>query len=346
LRRELEEIRSAGASAAALTSQLLAFSRRQVLKLAPMDLNRVVEGMREMLARLIGEDLEIRFDLAAGLPPIFADSGQVVQTIMNLATNARDAMPAGGVLTLSTSLVDGREGDGTPPDGVATRFGQLTVSDTGQGMDEATRERVFEPFFTTKNLGQGTGLGLATVYGIVTQSGGSISVESVVGEGTRFAVRFPLATEAAAPAHPRGTPRGDASEGRETVLLVEDERGVRELLRAGLAALGYRILAAANGDEALDLLAKNPSAAVDVLVSDVVLPGRSGPEVAAEVKALLPGIQVIFISGYTDDLLARKGGLSPDEPLVQKPFTAETLARTIRQVLDARSLQRGAEAGS
>jgi PAS domain S-box-containing protein len=334
LRKELEEIRRAGGSAAALTSQLLAFSRRQVLELAPMDLNRVVEGMQEMLARLIGEDLEFEFELGPDVPLILADAGQVVQIIMNLATNARDAMPAGGVLSLQTSMVEVRAGDATSLEGEAERFGQLVVSDTGQGMDDATRERVFEPFFTTKNLGQGTGLGLATVYGIVTQSGGSIAVESVVGEGTRFTVRFPVAEEVGTAASASPEPRVTAPHGDETVLLLEDERGVRELLRTGLAALGYRVLTAADADEALAVVAEQGSGTIDVLVSDVVLPGRSGPEVADEVRALRPEIRVIFISGYTDDLLARKGGLRPDEPLVQKPFTAVALARTVRSVLD------------
>jgi len=333
LRRDIGEVRSAGDSATALTSQLLAFSRRQVLRLEPIDLNQVVEDMREMLARLVGEDLKIVVELDPSMREVLADQGQVEQTLMNLAANARDAMPVGGLLALETSIVEVLEGAEPTPDAVPGLYGQLTVSDTGLGMDPATRERVFEPFFTTKGLGHGTGLGLATVYGIVAQTGGFIEVDSGLGEGSRFAVHFPLASDGGGVnAGLRAEPM--APKGRETVLLVEDERAVRDLLCLGLESFGYRVLAAADGEAALEICSRLGDRGADILVTDVVLPGKNGPEVAGEILALQPRIRVIYISGYTDDLLARKGETAEGDSFLQKPFTALKLANEIRSVLD------------
>jgi nitrogen-specific signal transduction histidine kinase/CheY-like chemotaxis protein len=330
LRDDLEQVRTAGERAAALTGQLLAFSRRQVMQLQPVDLNEVVRGMQGMLRRLIGEDLQLVVSLDSDLDSIVADPGQVEQVILNLAANARDAMPSGGVLTLETSKVDAVE-DG-PAGAGSGAYGRLSMTDTGSGMDAETRSRIFEPFFTTKNLGRGTGLGLATVYGIVMQSGGFLTVDSAPGSGSRFEVHFPVAA-----CDPEGESAGSTPavsiRGDETVLLVEDETAVREMARSGLEALGYRVLPAADGDEALEI-ARRQGAALDIVVSDVVLPGASGPEVVDRLRRLHPRIRVLLMSGYTDDLIARKGRLDDEVPFLQKPFTAGRLAGRIREVID------------
>lgn len=337
LRRDIEEVRSAGDSASALTSQLLAFSRRQVLRLEPVDLNSVVEGMREMLGRLVGEDQRLEVKLAPDMRRILADEGQVEQTLMNLAANARDAMPSGGLISLETEVIEVVE------DEMATAaepglYGRLTVSDTGSGMDAATRERVFEPFFTTKSLGHGTGLGLATVYGIVAQSGGFIEVESTPGKGSKFLVHFPLAGEREVATRPATRPAREGSSGAETVLLVEDEKAVRDFLYAGLDGLGYRVLTAADGEGAIETVGRLGDAELDVVVCDVVLPGKNGPDVVREIRRVRPDVAVVFISGYTDDLLARKGEIAKGDLFLQKPFTASRLAEEIRSAL------RGAQA--
>jgi PAS domain S-box-containing protein len=331
LRDDLEQIRTAGERAASLTGQLLAFSRRQVMQLQPIDLNEVVRGMQGMLRRLIGEDLTLVVTLDPRLGRIAADPGQVEQVILNLAANARDAMPAGGVLGLETSCVSSDDdlAVGAVPRKV---YGRLAVTDTGVGMDAETRSKIFEPFFTTKSLGRGTGLGLATVYGIVMQGGGYVTVESAPGHGSRFEVHFPTADDAAT---------GDDAEhdvtvsplGDETVLVIEDETAVRELARSGLEALGYRVVVAPDGEEGWRL-AQRLGGEIDVVVSDVVLPGISGPDVVERIRELIPGVRVLLMSGYTDDLIARKGALEAGTPFLQKPFTAGRLAERIRQVVD------------
>ncbi|MFQ5528114.1 MAG: ATP-binding protein [Thermoanaerobaculia bacterium] len=333
MQQRLIEIKKAGDRAASLTRQLLAFGRRQEMALQALDLNHAVVEVEALLRRLIGEDLRLELSLDPEVPPIQADPAQVEQVIVNLAANARDAMPRGGVLTIETSQTDlaaplVHDGAVIP----AGAYGRLAIRDDGVGMDEATRRRVFEPFFTTKGRGEGTGLGLATVYGIVVQSQGYLVVDSAPGEGSTFAVHFPVATEA-----PRGRPADDRVEspdGHESVLFVEDDEAVRSLHATGLKALGYSVLAARDGDHALSLVEQD-NYSIEVLVTDVVLPGLSGPELADGVLSIRPEVKVIFISGYTDDLIRRKGKLTRNAPLLQKPFSPIDLAREIRRIVDA-----------
>jgi PAS domain S-box-containing protein len=323
----LMEIRDAARRGADLTRQLLAVSRKQVLEPRPVDLNALLANLRRMLGRLIGEDVELRLDLGAGLPPVLADPGQVEQVVMNLAVNARDALEKGGVITISTRGAQVREGEARPPERAAGRYAVVTVADTGRGIPPEALSHLFEPFYTTKPAGHGTGLGLSTVYGIVRQHGGFVEVESEPGRGAAFRVHLPAVEgeRAAGEEPPRAEPlpRGD-----ETVLLVEDEGPVRDVARAVLDRLGYRVLAAANGEEALALVARHPGP-VDLLLTDVVLPGPGGPEVAAAVRARRPACRVLFMSGYPENLAAGLAGV----PFLPKPFSPETLARKIREVL-------------
>ncbi len=333
LRGELEQIRASGDRAATLTSQLLAFSRRQVMKLQPFDLNEVVEEMSEMLKLLVGEDVAVETDLDPAMKSIVADAGQVEQAVVNLVANGRDAMPDGGTIAIETSVVELETGFERGADTVpAGCYGRLAVRDTGKGMSSVTAKKVFEPFFTTKPRGQGTGLGLAMVYGVVTQSGGYVTVDSRPGEGATFALHFPLAAQGSArrPGREVETPQ---AVGCETVLIIEDEKAVRELLRVGLTSLGFRVLVAADAREAVDLVATGGSE-IDLVVSDVVLPGESGPDAVERIKEILPEIRVIFVSGYADDLIAGKGELDASAPFLQKPFTASQIAELIRDTLD------------
>nr|MDQ5836403.1 PAS domain S-box protein [Acidobacteriota bacterium] len=304
LRKSVEEIRKAGERAAALTRQLLAFSRKQVLQPVVLDLNSVVSDMEKMLRRLIGEDVELRTALAHDLGSIKADPGQVEQVIMNLAVNARDAMPSGGRLTIETANVylgeeyaARRLTDFTPGPYVV-----LTVTDTGTGMDDETRERIFEPFFTTKGSGKGTGLGLSTVYGIVRQSGGSVRVSSEVGRGSTFEVYFPRAGEGVQE-YRRGAEPEEVLRGAETVLLAEDEEMVRRLAREVLEVYGYRVLVAANGGAAF-LICERHEGPISLLVTDIVMPEMSGRELAARLAHLRPEMKVLYMSGYTDASVA------------------------------------------
>ena len=333
-RHDVEEILRATERAATLTRQLLAFSRRQVLAPRVLDLNGVVAGVDNMLRRLIGADVELRTALAPELGAVRADPGQLEQVIMNLVVNARDAMPRGGKLTLETANAELDESYALEhPAVVAGPYVMLAVSDSGVGMDAATQARVFEPFFTTKEKGKGTGLGLATVYGIVKQSGGNIWLYSEPGRGTTFKIYLPRVDQppeqlAAAPA-PRAAPRGS-----ETVLLVEDDEAVRALARKMLAAHGYTVLAAASGAEALKLAADH-TGPIHLLVTDVVLPGMSGRELATRFQSVRPGLKVLYTSGYTDDAVVHHGVLDPGIAFLQKPFTSGTLARKVRETLDS-----------
>jgi two-component system cell cycle sensor histidine kinase/response regulator CckA len=325
LRRHAEEIRRAAGRAASLTGQLLAFSRRQVLQPRVLDLNAVVSDMDVMLRRLIGEDIELAARLDPGIGAVRADPTQLEQVIINLAVNARDAMPQGGSLTIETSNVELEH----------AAFVELTLTDTGLGMTEEQRQRLFDPFFTTKE--GGTGLGLATVYGIVEQSGGTIEVDSEPGLGTSFRIALPqVQGEAEVPAdrHPAAAPRP----GTETILLVEDEAVVRRLVAEILETNGYTVLQAGDGPSALELLRRRGSG-VELLVTDVVMPGMSGREVAQSITSLSPGTQVLYMSGYTDQAIDHHGILEPGIAFLQKPFTSDELTRRVRALLDGVSAQ-------
>src|SRR5436190_8217116 len=332
-REDIEEIKNAGLRAAELTRQLLAFSRRQVLAPKLLDMNAVVATMDKMLRRLIGEDVALVTELAADLGPVSADPGQLEQVLLNLAVNARDAMPQGGRLTIATANVllteEYAERHHRLPPG---QYVLLAVSDTGVGMDEATQKHLFEPFFTTKEVGKGTGLGLATVYGIVKQSGGYIWVYSEAGHGTTVKVYLPRVAGAAQPlAVAEAAP--ELRRGTETVLLVEDAAPVRTLARKSLESCGYRVLDAADGRAALELSAGH-AGGIDILVTDVVMPGMSGRELAERLAPLRPGMRVLYTSGYTDDAMVHQGVLRSGVAFLQKPFMPESLTRKVREVLD------------
>jgi PAS domain S-box-containing protein len=329
---DIEEIQKAGSRAGGLTRQLLAFSRKQIIEPTLLDLNLIATDMQAMLGRLIGEDVQVVLALRPGLAAVKADRGQVEQVVMNLAVNARDAMPRGGTLTIETANVELDEhyakthATVTPGSYVA-----LTVTDTGTGMTAEVQARLFEPFFTTKEVGKGTGLGMATVYGILTRSGGSVGVYSEIGKGTSFKVYFPragaadMAMEALRPVAP-------APAGTQTVLVVEDEDGLRELARKLLLRQGYTVLVAANADEALRVFDANQS--IDVLLTDVVMPGASGPELTRQLVEQRPALRVIYMSGYTEDAIVQHGVLQPGIAFLNKPFTSETLGAKIREVLE------------
>ena len=330
---DLEEIRKAAVTASSLTRQLLAFSRQQVIEPRLVDLNEIVSISEKMLRRLIGEDIDLVTVLTSGPVAVMIDPGQLEQVIMNLAVNSRDAMPTGGKLTLETTSVTlDAEGAREHWPAAPGRFGVLAVTDTGTGMDEKTRARIFEPFFTTKELGKGTGLGLATVYGIIAQSSGFIGVYSEPGHGTTFRIYLPLVKKSAE------RDKGEAvlpelRPGTETVLLAEDAAAVRVAARQILERFGYTVLEAPSGKEAL-IIASKRKAAIHLLLTDVVMPEMSGRELADKFVALRPAAKVLYMSGYTDDSVVRHGILRPETAYVQKPFSPETLARKVREVLD------------
>jgi PAS domain S-box-containing protein len=331
-RADIAEIQKAGTSAAVLTRQLLAFGRKQIIEPTVLDLNVVVADMRPMLGRLIGEDVKVVLGLLPDLAPVTADHGQVEQIVLNLAVNARDAMPRGGTLTIETANVDLDEHYAKTH--LAVKPGPyvaLTVTDTGTGMTPHVQARLFEPFFTTKEVGKGTGLGLATVHGIVARSGGSINVYSEVGRGTSFKVYFPRA-DAAEMVVEAPPPVAQPRAGAQTVLVVEDADELRELARRLLRRQGYTVLLAANADEALQLFERNPS--IDVLLTDVVMPGASGPELTRRLVERRPGLKVIYMSGYTEEAIVQHGVLKPGIAFLHKPFTSEALGRKVREVLD------------
>src|ERR1041384_2687016 len=332
-RADLDEIRKAAVAAAGLTRPLLPFSRQQVLQPRVLSPNAVIEGIDKMLRRLIGEDVALTMVLAPDIGSIKADPGQMEQVIMNLAVNARDAMPKGGQLTLAPSNIEldsHYAGDHIPV--VPGSYVLLAVTDTGSGMDDETKRRLFEPFFTTKEKGKGTGLGLATVYGIVKQSGGFIWVYSELGQGTTFKIYVPRVAEEPAAAEAPRSP--ESLRGTETVLLAEDSPGVRSAARQILGRLGYTIVDAPNGAAALDLAA-NLTGPLDLLVTDVVMPEMSGRQLAERLTAVRPGLKVLYVSGYTDDAVVRHGVLEAGISYLEKPFTPERLARKVREVLDA-----------
>ena len=329
---DIIEIQKAGTSAAGLTRQLLAFSRKEIIERTVLDLNVVVADMQAMLGRLIGEDVKVVLSLRPTLAPVKADRGQIEQIILNLAVNARDAMPTGGTLTIETAHVELDEN--YPRTHLAVTPGPyvvLTVTDTGTGMTPVVQSHLFEPFFTTKETGKGTGLGLATVHGIVARTGGTLNVYSEVGKGTSFKVDFPWADPAEiAVGAPLPPARRHA--GSETVLVVEDVESLRALARKPLERQGYTVLVAANADEALRLFEQHTS--IDVLLTDVVMPGASGPELTRQLVEQQPALKVIYMSGYTEETIVHHGIVDPGIAFLHKPFTAEALGRKIREVLD------------
>jgi PAS domain S-box-containing protein len=324
-------VHKAGTRAAGLTRQLLAFSRKQIIEPTLLDLNVVVADIRAMLGRLIEEDVTVVLDLQREPALVIADRGQVEQIVMNLAVNARDAMPGGGTLTIQIVNADLDEHDATTHRTIKPGpHVVLTVTDTGTGMTPQVQARLFEPFFTTKGVGKGTGLGLATVHGIVARNGGSVEVSSEVGQGSSFTVYFPraAAAEMVVAPPPVRRPRG----GTQTVLVVEDENALREVARKMLVRLGYTVLVAANANEALRLFEQNAS--IDVLLTDVVMPGASGPELTRQLAERYPALKVIYMSGYTEDAIVDHGVLNPAVALLHKPFTSDTLGRKVREALD------------
>ena len=327
-REQLGEIAHAAEQAAGLTRQLLAFSRRQVLHPRVLDLNDIVAGMEPMVRRIIGDDVSVGVRLAPELAPVEADQAQIERVILNLAANARDAMPDGGRLTIETQNVEldddyvASRGEGTAGPNVL-----LAVSDTGVGMSDDVQRHLFEPFFTTKSPGAGTGLGLATVFGVIKQSGGSIYVYSEEGRGTTFKIYLPAASgevEAGAAAD------GAAERGTETIMVVEDDESVRDLVRIMLETKGYSVLAVAGAEEAERLCTDE----VDLLLTDVVMPEVNGRALAERLSRTSPSMRILFMSGYSDEAVYRHGELSPNASFIEKPFTDRTLARKVREVLD------------
>ncbi len=341
LRDDLVAIRDAGESATRLTRQLLAFSRQQILQPHLLRLDELIQTTAGMLERLIGENIQLQTSLQPGAGSVNADPGSLEQVLVNLAVNARDAMPAGGRLLLELRNADvaaSAASDAVPPG----RYVVLAVSDTGVGMDPETRARVFEPFFTTKEPGRGTGLGLATVYGIVRQSDGHIAVHSEPGRGTRFELYLPRADTPAAPL-PAPPPRPPLPATPACILIVEDQRAVRGIMHQILTRRGYHVLSAASGEEALAVARSHP-APIDLLLTDVVMPGMSGPDLARSLAELRPATRVLFTSGYTDDALLRHGIVAAEVDYLEKPFTPDSLTRTVRRVLEAPPRGAGADA--
>jgi two-component system cell cycle sensor histidine kinase/response regulator CckA len=334
-RRRLDvlEINRAAHRAATLTRQLLAFSRKQVLQPRIVDLNAVVAELTAMLRRIIGEHVELRLQLEPGLGRVLADPSQLEQVITNLAVNARDAMPSGGTLTIRTANLDEAEVPPSSPESspLLGPLVELSVSDDGVGMDERTQARLFEPFFTTKELGRGTGLGLATVYGIVRQSGGQIRVSTRLHHGSTFTIYLPMAEGVPEPEVEAGG-WSDIPRGTGTILVVEDEDAVRYLACRVLRSNGYRVLEAADPADAL-LMVQAEAQPIDLLVTDIVMPGMSGPALAERLVAARPDLKVLYITGYAEEAIEREGALPASGALLEKPFTAQQLAERVRRSL-------------
>ena len=330
----VDEIRKAGDKAASLTRQLLAFSRKQMLQPKRLELNRTVAEMEKMLRRLIGEDIEFITDLHPGVGPVLADPGQVEQVVMNLAINARDAMPDGGRLIVETADVILDEEYARSHVGVIPgRHALLSISDNGIGMTAEEQQRAFEPFFTTKEVGKGTGLGLATVHGVVVQSGGHIWLYSEPGEGTTFKIYFPVQESCEGPDRHTETSTSEDLGGTEVVLVVEDEPTVLTLASNVLQRLGYQVHEAADPDEAIRVCHRLDGP-LHLLLTDVVMPRASGHQLARQLSLERPDLRVLYMSGYTDNAIVHHGVLDPSAVLLEKPFSAEALARKVREVLD------------
>jgi signal transduction histidine kinase/ActR/RegA family two-component response regulator len=338
--KDLGEIIKATHCAKSLTTQLLAFSRQQVLHAVPLDVNELIMDMARMIGRLIGEDVEVALALAPNLSLALADRGQLEQVVMNLVVNARDAMPGGGRVTIETADVELDNSYGHEQAIVEGRYVMLAITDTGSGMTKDTQRRLFEPFFTTKETGKGTGLGLSTTYGIVKQSKGYIWVYSEPGRGTTFKIYWPRSTRDAPLPVFGSVVAGPVRVSSETVLLVEDEAGVRELAKRILDHAGYQVLEAANGDEAERVFARHADA-IDVVVTDVVMPGCGGPELLSRLQVHAPALRVLYMSGYTEQSAAHEAGIDRGLPFVQKPFTAAELVRQVRRALAGHAARAG-----
>jgi nitrogen-specific signal transduction histidine kinase/CheY-like chemotaxis protein len=344
-RHNLEQIQKAAGRAVSMTRQLLAFSRMQVLQPRILGLNAVIADMAKMLPRLIGEHIEYVFQPAPDLANVKADPGQIEQVLLNLVVNARDAMPGGGTLTVRTQNVamsdaEARKRPPMPPG----RYVLLSVTDTGHGMSADIKSHIFEPFFTTKETGKGTGLGLATVYGVVKQSGGYIWVESAPGKGATFEIYLPQASETAADAEADAKP-APIPRGTETVLVVEDEAGVRELACEFLKLSGYTVLEAPNGAEAL-VLARRHTGPIHALVSDMIMPRMGGIELVEKMKIVRPLAKIVLMSGYSEYSAGNPGNSQSQAVMVQKPFTQGSLAAAVREALDKKSSPNGHPRGT
>ena len=334
VRSYLQQIEAAGERAATLTRQLLAFSRRQILQPEALDLGVVVRGIEKMISRLLGEDIEIVPLLADDLGAVTADPGQIEQVIMNLVVNARDAMPRGGRLVIETANVDVADSGDEFPDVKPGSYVVLVVRDNGSGMEPAVREQIFEPFFTTKTVGKGTGLGLSTVYGIVKQSGGEITVQSEPGQGSAFRVFLPRVAAATMASTPKVKRLG--ASGHETILLVEDEDAVRDITELMLSTAGYEVLSARDGPEALGV-SRTHARSIDLLVTDLVMPHMSGRELSQVLTGERPSLKVLYVSGYTDDTISDHGVLAEGTSFLGKPFAAGELTSKVRELLDEKS---------
>jgi PAS domain S-box-containing protein len=335
IREDITQIQRAAERATGLTRQLLSFARQDLVHPHVLDLNEVVDTVRQLLERTLGEHIRLVTRAAEGLGPVFADPGQIELVLVNLAVNARDAMPGGGTLTIETATTDVDEmcaaSRANLPPG---QYVAIRVSDTGTGMPREVADRAFEPFFTTKPKGQGSGLGLATVYGIMAQAGGSVRIYSEPGLGTSVIVLLPVTSRSLPPGQqPPARPQRGAG---ETVLVVEDEAALREVTRRILARNGYQVKVASNGQEAVDAMTAAPEQ-VDILLTDVVMPGMQGKEVAEHIRALRPGVRVLFMSGYTDGLLSAQGVLEPGVNLIEKPFTEASLLAKLSSLASGRN---------
>jgi CheY-like chemotaxis protein len=334
VRADVEFIQKAAERTAAITAQLLAFSRRQVLKPKVLNLNLLLENWEPVLRRVMGEDRGVRFKLSPELGPVRADPGQLEQVLLNLALNARDAMPRGGKITVETFQTELTGVYSRQRPSTAIRPGKyvvLAVSDTGHGMDKETINHIFEPFFTTKGPGQGSGLGLSTVYGIVKQSDGYVWVYSEPGQGTTFKVYLPVTSEGQVPGDEVTSPTPVTT--GDHLLVVEDEAPVRIMMKRALEEAGYGVLDASGAGEALDL-ARHAPEKISLLLTDVVMPGRNGRELAEDIEQLFPGIPVLFTSGYTDSEIERRGLLCPGAAFIQKPLSPAALVRAVREQLE------------
>jgi signal transduction histidine kinase/ActR/RegA family two-component response regulator len=331
---EAQEIRKAATRATSLTRQLLAFSRKQVMQTRVVNLGSIVSDMDKMLRRLIGEDVELVAETEGDLYSVKVDPGQMEQVVLNLAVNARDAMPSGGCITLRTRnlVVDASRAE-TTAHLKPGAYVLVEVTDTGVGMDAETQAHMFEPFFTTKGKGKGTGLGLSTVYGIVNQSGGEIWVDSAPGAGTTFRVALPALVDERTIQADHRPEKPEVLDGRETVLLVEDEAWVRGLVRKSLHRYGYTVLVAEDGQHAFEL-ANGFKGPIDLMLTDVVMPRMNGVELAEQLRPLRPDMQVLYMSGYTDHASLSSGAIDLERAFLQKPFTLEAVARKVRETLD------------